>query len=367
MLHEIRLQQFKSFAEQRVRLAPLTLLVGPNGAGKSNLIDAIGVLRGLSIGFEIDEVLQGVLRGGVPVWPGIRGGVAEAARARGGSFTIETAWDTDGLRITHEIAVSIGPGSAAIADETMRGPGPAIEAHEPHASLLGNAQQPEASRLGKLQRCVRSLTSLEVVPSAMRGSGYVPRTAHQLGDRGENLSAVLRRFCEDEARKMDLLDWLSALVAPPVADLEFVETEAGDVMLRVVEADGTRVAIRSLSDGTLRFLGLLTAVLTLPAGSIVLLEEPDVGLHPARVHLLAELLEGVGRRRDLQIIATTHSPILLASLGKDALGDAIAFARSSATGATEMRRLRDLPSFEEIEGRRGIEYLFTTEWLERAL
>ena len=57
--------------------------------------------------------------------------------------------------------------------------------------------------------------------------------------------------------RMDVASWLSALCAPELADLELSRTDEGSVMLRLVEKDGIKVSARSLSDGTLRFLGEL--------------------------------------------------------------------------------------------------------------
>ncbi len=79
-------------------------------------------------------------------------------------------------------------------------------------------------------------------------------------------------------------------------------------MMFAVERSGRRVSARSMSDGTLRFLGLLVALLTCPEGALVVLEEPDVGLHPSRIRLLAELFDDIATRRGVQIVATTHSP-----------------------------------------------------------
>lgn len=80
-----------------------------------------------------------------------------------------------------------------------------------------------------------------------------------------------------------------------------------------------------------------------------------------------ELLEAATRERDIQIIATTHSPVVLEWLSEEALRSAIVFGRIPDREGTLMRRLGDLPHFDEIVKRKGIEELFTTGWLEMAL
>jgi predicted ATPase len=163
------------------------------------------------------------------------------------------------------------------------------------------------------------------------------------------------------------VDWLSELIAPDLTDLDFIETELGDVMLTLVEGDGSRTSARALSDGTLRFLGTLVALRTTPSGSFVLLEEPETGLHPQRIHLLVEYLEAVTKERGIQVIATTHSPQFLQALSPESQRDAVLCARLPDHPGTVLRRLGDLPHFEEVTRRSNLDHLFTTGWLERAL
>jgi predicted ATPase len=91
MLKHIKLINFKSFADEQVDLAKLTLLVGANASGKSNLLDAIRFLKGVAIGMPLDEVLSERRSGGVLTWPGIRGGPQGIALTRRAPFAIETA------------------------------------------------------------------------------------------------------------------------------------------------------------------------------------------------------------------------------------------------------------------------------------
>jgi len=69
----------------------------------------------------------------------------------------------------------------------------------------------------------------------------------------------------------------------------------------------------------------------------------------------------------IQVIATTHSPVVLQWLGDEALRNAIVFGRIPEHEGTIMRRLGDLPYFNEVVEKAGIDELFTTGWLEMAL
>jgi len=368
MLTCIELHDFKSFSHQRVDLAPLTLFVGPNASGKSNLFDALHVLRGLSLGLTAEEVFRPVTRGGALIWPGIRGGSGEAARAGTERFAIASAWRDDleerhygvEMETARRIALLQETFGARDTNQIFR----IEDRQETIPSAIGSAQQPIASTIGPIQRGIQAIIPMEISPSLMRD--YAQRGATTIGSRAENISAVVYQYCADSSRKADLVDWISQLCAPEIVDIDFTVTDIADVMLKLVERSGARISARSLSDGTLRFLGVIMALLSAKPGAIVLLEEPDVGLHPARIHLLAELLESVAHGRSVQILATTHSPLLLSNLTSQTLGQSVAFARDFDSSTTIVRRLCDMPNFAEIEARRGIEYLFTTEWLERA-
>jgi predicted ATPase len=401
MLRSIRLRNFKSFADAEAPLGPLTLLVGANASGKSNLLEALRFLNGVvTTTLPIDQILQGGFAWQRAAWPGIRGGVHEAIRNGAEAFTVETscrALSNEELR--YAISCSVAPSPRVLSESLRRtsAAAPVFEVRKGSPGLPGESmlmwtgesgaprsaqfderrtmlgRQMQLSDLGEADRdllehmrgVLSRMTLLDLLPAAMRA--YVPQEMWELGDSGENLSAVLFRLCEDPERKQGLVDWLVELCAPELADLDFSTTDEGEVMVRLVEKDGIRVSARSLSDSTLRFLGEIVALRTAPEGSTLLMEELGNGLHPRRMHLLVEYLEAITEERDLQVIATTHSPLVLQALGPEARADAIVLGRVPERPGTVMRRLGDLPGFDEIVERRGIEYLYTTGWLEQAL
>jgi hypothetical protein len=408
MLKQIAVKDFKSFADQRVGLAPLTLLVGPNASGKSNLFDAIRFLQGIGLDLPIAEILRGRTEGGREIWPALRGGVKEIARAPANKFSIETTWDLDGLNVDHSITCAIDPEPHVVREwlwmeglgnheylfdthaPTLRGraglgaggalnvaikrvgKGDSLTAtYASSRSLLGQIEpreqiwQPVVDVAQRLRAAMRSALFLDISPPQMRS--YVPARTTSLGMHGENISAVLYKLCQDQEHKDALVEWISELCAPSITNIEFSRTDEDFVLFRLIEKDGTHVSALSVSDGTLRFLGEIVAVMTLPKGSMLLIEEIENGLHPARAQLLVEKIEGEIAKGGRQVIATTHSPSLLSAVSKEHLGDVIAFGRSPDAEGTLMRQLRELPHFDDIESRRGIANLFTTKWLERAL
>jgi putative AbiEii toxin of type IV toxin-antitoxin system/AAA ATPase-like protein len=410
MLKSIRLIDFKSFMNEQVELAPLTLLVGANASGKSNFLDAIRFLQGRVFGLTLDEVLNGELRSHPDAWPGVRGRSGEAARIGTSAFRIDSVWlapslgpssepDTAELipnqvEVQHHIVCQTapvtvlkeeflvgGPWEAQLKATTEGGPEDQLKVEQKSASPfriegtkglleLENGRdrglRPENRELLTWwSDALGDVLLLNINPAEMRDYG---RRGYPLGGEGKNISGVLADLCESRSEKASLVQWLVELCAPEIEDIDFLEIkELGDVMAMLVEKGGKRISARSVSDGTLHFLGTLLTLRTAKPGSVILIEEIEAGLHPTRIRLLVEYLETVTHEREIQVIATTHSPVVLQWLSEESLRNAVVFGRIPEHEGTIMRRLGELPHFSEVLQRKGIDELFTTGWLEMAL
>lgn len=407
MLRELVLHKFKSFVAQTVPLSPLTLLVGANGSGKSNVFDSMRVIQGIGLGLSFSEIFSGRYEGGREVWSPIRGGLKESCIAGESIFYITAQWVEAEYAVFYTLGCETVPEAASVAEMITQGLPEVTDLVNPvskslgknvfpqpgnffdvalasdgqgrkckaristHRSLLNQLQpqprvrpevyQSQAYLLDRFRRCI----FLDLNPSLMRS--YVPKGADELGLSGQNLSAVLWKICQDPQQRDLMQDWLTEVCAPELSALSFSETDLGDVMLKVQEGSGHWVSARSLSDGTLRFLGLLVALHTAKPGTTLLIEEVDNGLHPSRISLLLQLLTTYTSKKNIQVIATTHSPYLLSQLPKDRLAECVLLARTPESKGTVVRRFGELPHFEEVVRQDNFAHLFTTSWLEREL
>lgn len=75
------------------------------------------------------------------------------------------------------------------------------------------------------------------------------------------------------------------------------------------------VDARGMSDGTLRFIAIVVALLAVAPHSLLLIEEVDNGLHPSRSKELVDMLKDLSRQRQVDVLCTTHNPVLLDELG----------------------------------------------------
>ena len=96
----------------------------------------------------------------------------------------------------------------------------------------------------------------------------------------------------------------------------------------------TPIAATRLSDGTIRFLALLAVLLHPRKAPLVCIEEPELGLHPDALVIIAELL--VEAKATTQVIVTTHSDVLVSALSEET--DSVLVSENIG-GCTEFRRL----------------------------
>lgn len=408
MIQSLRLTNFKNFQDATLSLGKLTLLVGTNASGKSNLRDAFRFLHGMARGYNLAEIIgEKYIEGGVLQWKGIRGGVREVARY-GTSFSrLETRIVIEDVTLTHRIAIDLGDngGRPRIARESLEyndkmafdshpNEDPPTQTDPPflyvrlprdkqnrkHGKRLQfSDQQPiltqfPCHRQTKLELrvyangAIDSLSSmrfLDLTPEAMR----LPSLPGQiiLGDRGENLSSVLQVICEAPEKKQAILEWIRQLTPLDVEDFDFVADQTGRILVTLIEAGGRRTSAYSASDGTLRFLAMIAAMLGPDPARFYFFEELDTGIHPTRLQLLLQLIEQTVSREDIQVVATTHSPQMLGFLGESSREAATLVYRLPHHGEARLRRILDIPEARQVLATRTLGRLHESGWLENAV
>lgn len=135
------------------------------------------------------------------------------------------------------------------------------------------------------------------------------REVRHIGLMGENLAAFLNTVRSEDPRQIKGIEKALHAIIPSVTGIDVHVSDLGEVELRILEGDAL-VPARVVSEGTLRVLGLLCLGTTKDPFSLVGMEEPENGVHPRRIALIAELLRTRAETGNEQLIVTTHSPIL---------------------------------------------------------
>lgn len=413
MIKSIHLESFKNFTEADLDVGPLTLLVGTNASGKSNVRDAFRFLHGIARRYSLAEIMGAkYVEGGVLQWRGIRGGTREVTPAGVDTFAIGALLEIDDNGQRREASYRI---KVDISDERR---GPIVV--EENLSVSGRGQyvfdsHPDSSppsdadalhiavRLRKRGRAgyvgpqmnfanttpvlsqllehpeptptvrehvrlvVQALSSmrfLDLEPDAMREASFPGQTI--LGDRGENLSSVLQSITEGGEQESVLTEWVRELTPMDAKHFDYVPDSQGRVQLHLEEANGRRVSAVSASDGTLRFLAMIAALLGPEPADLYFFEELENGIHPNRLFLLLDLIERSVREGDRQLVATSHSPQLLAQLSAEALKHASLVYRLEDSATARVVRVLDLPDAGRILQEQDLARLHAAGWLEDA-
>ena len=178
-----------------------------------------------------------------------------------------------------------------------------------HAILSMPHYPPHYPHLVAARRELESWLFFYFEPRERMRAATAIREVRHIGLMGEDLAAFLRTLQALEPRQFEAVEKSLHTIMPNIDGIEADVNALGEVELRLKEA-GIAVPSRVLSEGTLRILGLLALAGTNEVPSLVGFEEPENGVHPRRVQLIADLLKTRASLGQSQYVVTTHSPIL---------------------------------------------------------
>ncbi len=411
MLKQIILENWKSFRYAELPIDSLTVLIGTNASGKSNVVEALEFLKRIAQGENIEAALAGD-----KTLPSIRGGVEWAARKPETIFALQALvqGEDDKIDYHYGIAVTTKP-FINIWKESINGQRNnddnskkyfedfllefRLNSNEkPNISLSYTASKPRifftnnfnrrGSILKELRRshlpmgmgkditsvfdALENIFILNSSPSQMRDYS---RLSDTLESDASNIAGVLAAL--PDKQKAEVESTLSAYAKElPEGDIQKVWAEKvgrfdTDAMLYCEEiwkpGHITEIDARSMSDGTLRFLAILTALLTRPEGSQIVIEEIDNGLHPSRASLLVKMLREIGEKRKIDILITTHNPALLDALGPEIVPFVVVAHRDSETGESKLTLLEDIDNLPKLMASGTLGKLATKGAIERSL
>ncbi len=413
MIERIAVENFKSLRRVDLKLGRLNLFIGTNASGKSNFFDTLRLLQGIGNGFTIGEILDGKPKSATSeVWEGIRGGSAKACFLSGsesGEVTItatgrfaNSPMVDDILGLRWEFLIAFTPADGKVTRERLKMLGseiynsdvvgknlstdPVLEVRyyegkkgrQPHLKFErsrpvlgqfargdGRWKKADAEWARRVATLLANTQRVDPSPALLRGYSQ----AHQIqrmGEHGENFAALVRTLCADPKAKDAYLSWLRQLRPAELDDLGTLSGAVGEPLFMLREG-GQEFPAPVLSDGTLRFAAITAAFFQPDMPALMTIEEIENGIHASRVRLLVELLRNQAAEGRTQIMATTHSPIVLAWLQEAEYGTTFYCKRDVATGESKICALTDVPNFNEVVQKQPISDLFAEGWLETAL
>ncbi|WP_069470711.1 AAA family ATPase [Candidatus Marithrix sp. Canyon 246] len=364
MLKEIHLNNWKSFKQATLYIDPLTVLIGTNASGKSNVLEGLEFLRRMASGENIESALT-ALRGGLE-WATLKSerqftlSVLIEAKATDYFYSLTVEIDTQS-KIVNERLISINNNKNIFQK---------IDEQTDKIYLYALKESIEAANL--VINTLQNIFILEPVPTHMRT--YTP-LSHKLSNDAKNIAGVLAALPDTQQTCCEnILSYYAKQL--PEGDIHKVWAEKvgklnSDAMLYCeeewVNGEITLIDARSMSDGTLRFLAILTALLTRPSNSQLIIEDVDNGLHPSRAGLLLQILQELGRQRNIDILVTTHNPALLDNLAPEMVPFIEVAHRDNKTGTSKLTLLEDISNLPKLLASGTLGKITTQGKLERSL
>ena len=330
IISKIELFNWKNFHRCEVGVQERCFVVGANAAGKSNFIDALRFLR--------DVAKQG---GGLQTAVRVRGGITKirclAAREQSNvklaielseSDSRELCWHYE-LNFKHT-GGGIRENQVKIVSEKVFSGREQRYVLDRSAETLGEdeetlkytyLEQPNANKdFRVIQQFLQNVEYLNVVPQMVRESASSSYSGDKEDYYGRNFLKRLALLNDDTRRSyFRKINEFLKLAVPQLEELSFVKDEIGVPHLeaRYVHwrTRGSKQQEMQFSDGTLRLIGFLFALID--SNGVLLLEEPEINLHPGIVAQFPEFIAKIQRvkKGGRQVFITTHSYDILSNEG----------------------------------------------------
>ena len=341
-IDQVRIKGFRSLADVELSEIPkAAVLIGANGSGKSNFIRFFEMLSWMLGPRRLGEfvAMQGgaddQLYGGNRVTPRLEAEIA--LRTHQGRNDYRFA-----LSYAHPDRFFFSEERFRFSRQGMEALWQGFEGGHREARIVEAAQSDEYPQINRntasvIVRLLRNCAVYQFHDTSDDSSFKKKWDANDnnyLRRHGGNLAAVLHRLERNDIKRFELICQHIGRILPDF-DRFAIEESYGQVLLRwkARRMDKTFGA-HLTSDGSLRFFALVT-LLNLPSEmlpDVLLLDEPELGLHPAAIALIGGMIKALSRER--QVIVATQSPLLVDAFDLDEI-----FVLDMEDGRTEFRKL----------------------------
>lgn len=388
MLKKLAVQNFRSLADITIELPQLSVFFGSNAAGKSNILEAIEALSWIGNARTLADAFS-TLRGypfeafffGSGGWPGL----FSQGSAR---FVLEADISTNGGNYRYRVQPELNfvSGELRVTDEyltqlTKQGrvskhTRPAIEQVQSnfHVRRKGKPSHPRQEPIG-LNHSILSDRSLagdgypwleqvrdelwnwrtyHLEPQTAMRVPQSPTDVSDIGENGEYIASFLYKLRAQHPKYYDAVYRALRSTIPSIEALQVQLDERHGTLDLWIQQEGVAYSARVISEGTLRVLALCSLVVNPWGGSLVALEEPENGVHPRRLELIARMLTSLALDQGRQVVVTTHSPLLCDAILREARSrpsDDIALFNVRRAGQETVIQRFDMnaPLFQDVE------------------
>ena len=357
MLRRLRVRDFKSLADVTVEFPRMSVLFGPNSAGKSNLLDAIQALSRIGTQRTLMDALNGgMIRGyAFELFALPRGGMPGRTPKSDPRFSIEAdlsiAEPRNGRATSYRygVDVEVGYRSGTLANRgeylcALSKAGepkgkPAIEAADGKISVRrqSGGGRPRIEQLGlnyavlsdarfaapayryieRTRTELRNWRAYYLDPRVAMRAEMPPMDIADIGVFGQYIVPFLYKLKGERPKHYEAVRRAVRSIIPAISAFD-VDLDSRGTLDFFIRQDGITCSSRIVSEGTLRVLALCALTVNPWHGSLLAFEEPENGVHPRRVELVAKMLTSLALDQGRQVVVTSHSPLFCDAVLKEA-------------------------------------------------
>lgn len=391
MIKEITLKNFKSFKNLNYKFENINIFIGGNGSGKSNFLDALEFIKLLTNNPNDNKVIEKI-RGTSKFLKTFNqneltvGVIANLNEKK--DFEYNYSLDTNNI-ISDRIKDTIDNKEIPTMDSKTYSKLKSMEVQitkeletikfienidikqfikfgkEFGVDTVGLQKVHErASRITKTQKNVKEktnqiknhllgietieilkqITILDPIPREIRGESKLTTDVQLIKDCSNLISYVINS--KIKGLEENLLKYLKILLGENIQKIEFkiLGKNKEFCQLYIHEKIGNKIeTLHSdiVSDGTLRFISIIVALLSQKKGSILAIEEFDNGIAPSKVKILLDIIDEISLEREIDVLITTHNTSLINYISKK-LFDFIFYVYKNDSGYSNIKRIKDI-------------------------
>lgn len=327
-MDSIKIKGYKSFRELTVPLKKINLLIGANGSGKSNFLSLFELLGNIYDRRLAQSVMQA-------------GGVDKILH-QGRKVTERAEISVVEGRNSYILSLMESDGNLVVASESLgyqpywgRWSFNVISEFVPEATLKGYVGLRRGEYINEYISQIRKFHFHDTGRrSPFTADADIQNDSYRLYANGENIAAILLKIRENNQATYRRIIRVIQSVAPFFNDFYLEPTEAGKVRLQWQDKFSDMIyGPTDLSDGTIRFIALAVLFMQPDLPKVIIIDEPELGLHPVAIEKLAGLIK-MAANRGTQIIAATQCAELISNFEPEDI-----LTVNQRDGHTEIRRL----------------------------
>jgi len=371
-LMNLTVKNFRSLANVSINTECLTVLFGPNGAGKSAFLEALWFVQDCAIrGVDMASSDRG--HGIGLLWEGADENPLISIAIETPATIYEIFFGYSSGRIETFVGEKLSSKTPAkvllnrkvgsdkaifnfdnsVKAQTLKSTGKLIEPEKPSLTRyidflnLTGVDTHEVSGLDKLLRGIRYYHTRSAHFDKLRTLGSESRYETRLSGRCDNLWSILRNLRDKQLldTRYDTIIGFMKESFPSFKALITEQTGLNSVYASFIDKYRQKpIRASGISDGQLQMLIQLTALFSEEDNSLILLDEPDLSLHPWALSVLAKAIETATKECHKQVVIATHSPVLMSQFEPEYL----LAVELDDSGQTVMKRVSEIEDIQDL-------------------